>query len=96
MKVYICGNLENPQAFEDAEAFLRMHGHIPINPVKILYALPAEINNSDFTVIAFEIIRICDAVYPISGWDKDLLARVEMSYAKRNDKEILEETQINL
>lgn len=89
MKVYICGNKDQPQEFDIAENFLRARGHIPINPIKVLQALPPEISNSDFTVIAFEIIRVCDAAYLIPGWEKDFLARMEVSQAKRTERELL-------
>lgn len=88
MKVYIIGNKQSTQDFDCAEDYLRKQGYIPINPIKILQALPEEINNSDFTVIAFEIIRICDAVYLLHGWEMDLMARMEAAHAKRTEKEI--------
>ena len=89
MKVYICGNKCNKQAFYDAEVLLRKQGHVPINPIKILNALPLEINNSDFTVIAFEIIRISDAIYLLNECEKDLFSSMELSHAQRLEKEIL-------
>ena len=89
MKVYIIGNKQDTAAFEHAEMSLQQQGFIPINPLKILQALPAEINNSDFTVIAFEIIRVCDAVYFLTGWEKDFFARMEASHAKRTAKEVI-------
>lgn len=45
MKVFICGNKHLEQAFFDAEVLLRQQGHIPINPVKLLYALPKELRS---------------------------------------------------
>lgn len=89
MKVFICGDKSFAQNFEDAERFLRKSGHIPINPLKLLQALPEEISNSDFTVIVFEIIRVCEAVYLIGEGKTDLFARMELSHAKRLEKEIL-------
>lgn len=91
MKVYICGSRQREHEFYKAEVLLRHHGHIPVNPIKILHALPEEISNSDFTVIAFELIRICDALYLIDGWEKDLFASMELAHAKRMEKEIMNE-----
>ena len=88
MKVYICGNKKNRKQFKNAEKRLREQGHVPVNPIKIMHSLPEEINNSDFTIISFELIRICDAVCPLEGWEKDLLARVEMAHAKREGKDM--------
>lgn len=89
MKVYILGNKENRESFDAAEQFLLQEGHIPVNPVKIASALPEGINNSDLTVILFEVIRVCEGVYPLEGWEKDLFARLEMGQAERNEKTIL-------
>ncbi len=89
MKVYICGNHKNRKDFKKAESELRNKGYVPINPVKIMYALPEEINNADFTIITFELIRISDAVYLLEGWENDLIARMEVAHAKRNEKDIL-------
>lgn len=89
MKVYIIGDREKEEEFEEAEQFLRKRGHAPVNPLKIIQALPEEINNSDFTLIAFELIRVCDAVYLLSGWSGDLFARMERTQAIRGEKEVL-------
>ncbi len=89
MKVYILGNMKDEKCFDAAEQFLLKEGHIPVNPVKIANALPEGINNSDLTVILFEVIRVCDCVYPLEGWEKDLFARLEMGQAERNEKTIL-------
>jgi len=88
MKVYILGNKENKKNFDEAERFLRQKGHVPINPIKIAYALPEEINNSELTVILFEVIKVCDAIYPLDGWEKDLFARLEMGHAERMERKI--------
>lgn len=90
MKVYILGNKEDRESFDEAESLLRQKGYIPVNPIKIMYALPEEINNSELTVILFEVIKVCDAVYPLNGWEKDLFARLEMGQAERTEKTILQ------
>ena len=89
MKVYICGSRQREHEFYKAEVLLRHHGHIPVNPIKILHALPEEISNSDFTVIAFELIRISDAVYLLDKWENDLFASMELAHSKRMEKEII-------
>ena len=92
MKVYIIGNKHCTEEFDNAERLLRQNGHIPINPVRILYALPEDINQSDYTVILFEVIRVCDAVYLLNGWKSDLYASMEAAHARRTDKEFLDQT----
>lgn len=89
MKVYICGDKKNRKKFKIKEKELKQQGHIPINPVRVMYSLPEGINNADFTIIAFELIRISDAICVLDGWENDMMARMEMAHAKRNEKEIL-------
>lgn len=89
MKIYIIGNKADERMFEQAEELLTKKGHIPINPIKISNALPANINNSDLIVMLFECIRISDAVYFLDGWEKDFIARLENAQSRRLDKVIL-------
>lgn len=90
MKVYICGDKSDRKRFKQAERMIKEEGNIPINPIRIIYALPPEVNKADFTIVAYELIHISDAVYCLDGWQNDLTARMEMAYAKRNDMKILE------
>ena len=90
MKVYIVGDRSRTEEFEKAEQLLEQRGHAPVNPVKVLQVLPRKITNADFTIIAFEFIKICDAVYILDGWEKDLFARMEFAQAEREEKIILE------
>lgn len=89
MKVYICGSKQDRKKFKIKEKELKQQGHIPINPLRVIYSLPEEINNADFTIIAFELIRISDSICVLDGWENDMMARLEMAHAKRNEKEIL-------
>lgn len=90
MKVYIIGDRGKAEEFEAAEHLLKQRGYAPVNPLKVIQALPSEINNSDFTLIAFEIIRVCDAVYLLEGWDKNLFARMEAAQAEREQKTLFD------
>jgi len=91
VKVYICGDRENRKQFRAAEKELRDRGHVPINPVRVMYALPKEINNADFTVVAYELIRICDAVYVLDGAGKCLFARMEEAHAHLLEKNVVKQ-----
>lgn len=90
MKVYIVGDRSRTEEYEKAEQLLEQRGYAPVNPVKIMQVLPGKITNADFTIIAFEFIKICDAVYLLNGWEKDLFARMEFAQAEREEKIILE------
>jgi len=84
--VFILGPIEREDDFSKAEEEIRRGGGIPINPVKVLYALPEEITNADFAVIAFELIRISSEVYLMDGWEKDLVATLEKNNADKMEK----------
>ena len=89
MKIYLIGNkraAEAEKTFKETEEKLIAEGNIVINPLKVINALPAEINGSEFTVIATEMIRISDAVYFIPGYENDLIASLERANAVRQEK----------
>lgn len=60
MKVYICGDKSDRKRFKQAERMIKEEGNIPINPVRVIYALPPEVNKADFTIVAYELIHISD------------------------------------
>lgn len=91
-KIYLIGEKESPEArgkFKEAEENLTAAGNTVINPMKIIDALPVGISNSEFIVVATELIRISDAVFFIEGYEHDLIASLERANAQRLEKEIL-------
>lgn len=90
MKVYIVGDRNRPEDFEAAEQMLLQRGYAPVNPVKVMQVLPRKITNADFTIIAFEFIKICDAVYLLDGWEGDLFSRMEYAQAEREEKTVID------
>lgn len=63
-------------------------GDIPINPIKVMYALPEDISNADFIAVLIELVRISDAVMLIPGWEHDLASSIAKTNAERSEKEI--------
>ena len=55
MKVYICGKRANKAQFYKAEEELINAGYSPINPLKVIEALPKEINNPAETGVGTEL-----------------------------------------
>lgn len=90
MKVLIIGALEEVDLFLQSEKWIRDHGDVPINPVKVLQALPIEMTNSDFAVILLELVRISDGVLVLPGWNNNLLATITKTNAERAEKEVIE------
>lgn len=93
MKIYLIGDKETEQGKENIynyEGILSQEGHIVINPLKVINALPIGINNSDYVVISTGLIRICDAVVYVPGYEKSLIAALEKGNAVRQEKLIYE------
>lgn len=91
MKIYLIGNKDLADAeetFKETEERLIKEGNAVINPLKIIAALPKEISNSEFVVIATELIRISDAVFFLPNYEGNLIASLERANAIRQDKTI--------
>ena len=93
MKIYMIGNKEEENCYQNFKRYeddLTAKGHIVINPLKIINALPIGVNNSDYVVISTSLIRISDAVFYIPGYEKSLIASLEKGNAIRQDKKVFE------
>lgn len=90
MKILILCSLKNAICAQEIEDILKSKGEIPINPVKVLYALPEEINNSEFAVVLIELVRISDAVFLGNGWNTELVCTIAKNEAVRQEKKIIE------
>lgn len=91
MKVLILGKMKQAEDFFQAEEKIRKAGDIPINPIRILNALPEEITNSDFIALLIELVRISDKVLLLDGFINDLASSIAYTNAKNSEKEIVTE-----
>lgn len=91
MKVLILGKIKNEDDFFQAEKRIREAGEIPINPIRVLNALPKEITNSDFISLLIELVRISDKVLLLDGFINDLASSIAYTNAKNSEKEIVKE-----
>ncbi len=91
MKIYLIGDKNTKQGKENLykyEEYLSQNGHVVINPLKVIEALPIGINHSDYVVISTGLIRICDAVCYVPGHEKSLIAGLEKGNAIRQEKAV--------
>lgn len=88
-KILILGKMESKTAFNEVVQAISDGGDIPINPIAVMYALPAEINQSDFIAVLIELVRISDAVMLVPGWDSDLASTIAKTNAERSEKELI-------
>ena len=89
MKVVILGKMDDDNMFNLAEEKIRKEGNIPINPMRVLYALPEDITLSDFIAVLIELVRISDAVLLCPGWMNDLACTIAKTNAERLDKAVI-------
>lgn len=93
MKIYMIGNKEEENCYQNFQRYeqeLTEKGHIVINPLKVIAGLPIGINSADYVVISTGLIRICDAVFYVPGYEKSLIANLEKGNAIRQEKTIYE------
>lgn len=88
MKVLILGKMKQEGDFLNAECCIRRDGHIPINPVRVLHALPEDLTMADFIAVLIELVRISDAICLLDNFISDLASSVAWTNAKKNEKEI--------
>ncbi|MCR5755533.1 MAG: DUF4406 domain-containing protein [Acetatifactor sp.] len=89
MKILILGDMGNKKTFKKAEKAISEMGDIPINPIRVMYALPVGINISEFAVVVIELVRISDAILLLDGWRKDIVSTIAKTNAERSEKEVL-------
>lgn len=89
MKIYISGritrNKNYAQDFRLAEMFLGRKGHIILNPT----CLPEGLEYHEYMDIDMAMIRACDAIAMIPGWEDSSGAEAELAYARCIKKEVM-------
>lgn len=95
MKVYISGAItDNPdymEHFAAAELELLKMGHTAVNPAKLssiimnqfLEETKIEYDHDDWLITVMVLLKHCDAIYFISGWDRSQGALQEYQAAKK-------------
>lgn len=96
-KVYISGPItgkeeqESRQAFAEAEALLQSMGYRTIDPWDIADIVGTDITHRQAMEIDLAILRTCDAIYMLKGWQDSDGCRKERGCAEWNDLIIMEE-----
>ena len=89
--VYIAGPISDcngnaKENFKKAEEnLLKVPGNVVINPMH----LPAGLSQESYMDICLAMVRACDAIYMLSGWDNSLGAKTEHALAKKLNKNII-------
>ena len=101
MKIFISGKITGTedyiQRFDAAERFLEGVGFegCVINPAKIGAKLPEESTSyKEYIDVTLSLLKQCDAIFMLSGWEESLGASLEWQYATTLGYEIYYEEKI--
>lgn len=85
VKVYISGPIEGTEGYKErfkrAEKKLQELGYAPVNPVKVFKRLPKGIEREEYLEVAITLLKMCDCIFMLEGWEEDINAEVEFEYA---------------
>lgn len=94
--VYISGPMrgilerDSRAAFDQAYTLLEAQGYAPVDPWDLHDALPM-FDDKQMLDIDMAIVRNCDAIYMLRGWEDSPGARREKGRAEWHDLEVLYE-----
>lgn len=94
MKVYISGPITGVDedkcdiAFGFAAVGLELRGHEPVSPWHLSQMLPPSFSCNDYMDIDMVLLKKCDAILMLPGWEESRGATQEFAYANRNDMKI--------
>lgn len=96
-RIYIAGKVTGTsdyiERFAKAEEWLLEHDTecTVANPVKVNAGLPENTPYKDYIHIGLEMLRACDTIYMLKGWENSSGAVLEHQYAKTLGYQIIYE-----
>ena len=91
IKIYISGKITGTtdyiQRFEMAEKVLSKY--IVINPAKVNAQLPMETTWKEYMQMSMTMLKMCNAIYMLKGWEDSKGAVLEYNYALENNYKIM-------
>ena len=90
MIVYISGQMTRKdnykEDFSNAEQWLIKNGYTPINPTRLeVFNLTYE----QYMILDYELIKMCDGIFMLSGWQNSKGACAELTFAKSLSKKVI-------
>ena len=93
IKIYISGKITGTtdyiQRFERAEKALSNSNYIVINPAKVNAQLPIETTLKEYIQMSMTMLKMCNSIYMLKGWEDSKGARLEYNYAVENNYKII-------
>lgn len=85
MKIYISGPINGQCNYVDrfaaAEELLRSGGYDVVNPTEDAELKP---NMDNYIDRSFELLKDCDGIYMLEGWEESAEASTEFEFAKEH------------
>ena len=96
-RIYISGGITDVpgymEHFEKAEKLLTGYfSNRVVNPAKVLAKLPAGTSWQEYMDASMEMLKTCNCIYMLDGWQESKGAKLEHSYAKDSNYEIYYES----
>lgn len=93
MRIFISGPITGTkdylERFAAAERELTRRGYEVINPAKVLAVVPVELSWNTCMDITLALLKACDAVYMLKGWEQSAGATMEHINAEKLGVEIM-------
>lgn len=93
MRVYISGPITGTtdymRRFEGTESIWKDLGVEVINPVKLNFILPETTTHREYMITCIAMLKICDTIFMLRGWESSKGARQELKYAQKHGYQIL-------
>lgn len=91
--VYISGPITGTEdyleRFSMAEVMITKAGYLPVNPAYICDLLPKNLSHEQYMSIDLPLLRLCDVVYFLKGWEESKGCRTELNEAISHRKTIV-------
>lgn len=93
MRIYLSGPITGVRNYLDifnkASAALTRNGYRVVNPANLCFVLDGTATREDFMNIDMELLRMCDVLVQLPGWETSLGCQREYGAALERDMIIL-------
>lgn len=95
MRIYISGPITGTddymERFKKVEEKLIQEGYTVVNPAAIMEHMPPDTLYEEYMKLSIELLKMCDYIYIMRGWNVSCGANREYGYALAESMCIIEE-----